>query len=104
MCIIKNKLFVFDFEYALLTAPPTNDYWHYIIQSFIYEKKISEEEIITRLNLMGANRLDLVLYLIDIVGLYLERGEKTDIDIVKSRIKVLQGILKGDKELENKSE
>lgn len=102
MCMIPEGLFVFDFEYALMTAPRNNDYWHYIIQSFFYEKKLSEYEVFRRLNITNENRLDIILYLVDIIGLYLQRGKEADLDIVKSRINILRGVIEGRVEFESK--
>lgn len=102
MCVTSEGLFVFDFEYALMTAPRNNDYWHYIIQSFFYEEKLSERDILKKLNVTDDNRLDIVLYLVDIIGLYLQRGNKADLDIVKSRINLLQGVIEGRGENESK--
>ena len=103
MCVTSQGLFVFDFEYALMTAPKNNDYWHYIIQSFFYEAKLSERDILKKLNVTDDNRLDIVLYLVDIIGLYLQRGNKADLDIVKLRINLLRGVIERRVELESKN-
>lgn len=91
MCVNQNQLFVFDFEYALYSGPSSNDYWHFQFQSDIYEKKMSSEQIAN--SVVGESYIDILLYLIDIIGLYLERGKDDDLRIVRFEIEIMKIII-----------
>lgn len=77
----KGKLFVFDWEYARLTYPPLLDYFHFLIQTAIFEEHLSEKEIADRYA-SQRNRLTkiweqpdnaLKCYLLAIISIYLQR-------------------------------
>lgn len=81
MFIEKAHLFVFDFEYARRSYMPFLDIFHYIFQTEIFEKKSSAYRIYEKL-IESKNKFEkyfdnyliaISLYLIDVIGFYLER-------------------------------
>lgn len=69
MFVERGELFVFDFEYATLTYPPGIDRCHFELQTAIFEKRMSCEEILEYIN--GYNVADkhlLRLYLLDVIS------------------------------------
>ena len=78
------------------------EYVHDSRRTFFFFFFLSEYEVFRRLNITNENRLDIILYLVDIIGLYLQRGKEADLDIVKSRINILRGVIEGRVEFESK--
>ena len=80
-----GKLFVFDFEYAALQYPAYLDAIHYLFQTAIFEKNMTAPEIYAlyrrecdtgALNgLFEHSEIALQSYLVDMISLYLSRGE-----------------------------
>ena len=78
-----GELFVFDFEYARYQYPPYLDLIHYFLQTSIFEKKLGVREIYSNYATACQNgilkgcfenyKLSLLMYLLDIISLYLER-------------------------------
>lgn len=90
-CLVNDELFVFDFEYALFNAPKEMDYWHYFIQSKHFEEGCNMREI-AEVYLNCCDENDDILfqsYLLDIISLYLSRGEQADMDIVLQRSELM---------------
>ncbi|MBQ6816125.1 MAG: hypothetical protein IJP26_02695 [Clostridia bacterium] len=85
-----GKLFAFDFEYALFNAPGFIDKWHFIFQTNIFKNKLNNKKLIKKVKkLKFYNSLEIKIYLLDIISLYLTRGEKEDIDIANKRAELL---------------
>jgi len=83
MFVEQGRLFVFDFEYAGRTYPPFLDYFHFMTQTAVFERKLSAEQIISlwrdnRHAVMGEFP-DLSLayrsYLLDIISKYIQREQ-----------------------------
>lgn len=81
MIVENNRLFVFDFEYAKYSFMPYLDIFHYIFQTAMFEKKRNAVKIyqyILKVQKKYTEYFDdyfisLALYLIDVVGFYMER-------------------------------
>ncbi len=76
----KNRLFVFDWEYACMTYPPMLDHYHFFTQTAIFEKHWQEKEIIAFLQSPDANwvnRERYILYLLDIISRFTVREKGT---------------------------
>lgn len=67
MFVEKERLFVFDFEYAALAYPPMFDKIHFALQTAIFEKKLQKEEIVTELP-RDFDKERIVMYLLDIIA------------------------------------
>lgn len=84
-CFIeKGSLFVFDFEYAKRTYPPFIDFFHFYIQTSIFERHLSAREIIIDLEsnvtlhkvisgFISNPYRTLSMYLIAIISVYAKR-------------------------------
>lgn len=86
MFVERGELFVFDFEYATLTYPPGIDRCHFELQTAIFEKRMSCEEILEYINGCDvAHRQLLRLYLLDVISRFTirERGNARG-DIARS--------------------
>lgn len=83
MFVEKGLLFVFDWEYARMTYPSRLDYFHFLIQTAVFEEHLSAEEIVhryvslrSRLTDVCANPdLALQCYLLAIMSIYLQREQ-----------------------------
>ena len=75
MFVEGGELFAFDFEYASLTYPPGIDRCHFELQTAIFEKNMTAEEIATVADITGKELL--VEYLLDIISRFTmrEKGE-----------------------------
>ena len=91
-CIIDNRLFVFDFEYALFHAPEGNDRWHFFVQTKHFEQKSDMKQIAEEYLTLDKERNDIVFkgYLLDVISFYLSRGSKTDHDTAMQRCALLK--------------
>lgn len=92
-CIVDNELFVFDFEYALENAPAGLDRCHYFVQTKVFEEKCDAQQIIREIIKKFPDREIFKEYLLDIISLYLRRGEIEDIKFAEQRADILIGIL-----------
>lgn len=83
MFVEKGQLFVFDWEYARLTYPAYLDYFHFWIQTEIFEAHLTAEQIARH---YSANRVKLhamfenpdwalQCYLLAIISIYLQREQ-----------------------------
>ncbi len=83
MFVEGGELFAFDFEYASLTYPPGIDRCHFELQTAIFEKNMTAEEIASLADITGKEPL--VEYLLDIMSRFAVR-EKGDIkgDVARS--------------------
>lgn len=78
MFVERSELFVFDFEYTALTYPPGIDRCHFELQTAIFEKRLSREDILEYINGRDvAYKRLLRLYLLDVISRFTirERGE-----------------------------
>lgn len=74
-----DHLFVFDWEYAMESCPAGLDKCHFLIQSAIFEKHLSAEEIVDTMidSEMGqTNKETLTMYLLAIIAIYVCREEE----------------------------
>lgn len=94
-CMVEDKLFVFDFEYALRNAPRGLDRWHFFVQTKMYEEKASIPEIADKIVTSAKieEKIELVEYLLDIISLYVQRGKEEDLIIANSRAQLLSLVL-----------
>lgn len=84
MFMEKGQLFVFDWEYARMTYPPRLDYFHFLIQTAIFEEHLSAEDIFQRYILLRGRltgiwenpNLALQCYLLAIISIYLQREQR----------------------------
>lgn len=104
----KDELFVFDFEYAKITYPPKIDIFHYFTQVCIFKLNLNAEEIYNKFNnsvideclKFGGweNAVEVknsyCYYLLDIIGLYLERDNNNFNYEVKRNLKIWISLLK----------
>ncbi len=71
----KGKLFVFDFEYAVMTFPPYMDWFHYYTQTANFERHLSPEQIVAEFK--SPKKLDsqvgYTAYLLDMISKYVHR-------------------------------
>lgn len=85
--LIHDDIYAFDFEYAKTTYPPMIDVFHFFTQIHIYETKETVDAIFEEFKCLfieGRYRdlfpfptLFYMMYLIDIIELYLERDKDT---------------------------
>lgn len=83
MFVEKGQLFVFDWEYARLTYPAYLDYFHFWIQTEIFEAHLTAEQIVRhytanrgKLQAMFENPdWALQCYLLAIISIYLQREQ-----------------------------
>jgi len=83
MFVEKGQLFVFDWEYARMTYPPRLDYFHFMIQTAVFEEHLSAEEIADRYASLRSGLTDtwehpdraLQCYLLAIMSIYLQREQ-----------------------------
>lgn len=82
MFVEKGKLFVFDWEYARNSYPPYIDYFHFIIQSAVFEKHFDIDKITEFFKsqkckcvyLTNDNQnIKLKCYLLAIISIYMQR-------------------------------
>lgn len=72
MFVEKNRLFVFDFEYAAKSYPPGLDRYHFFTQTAIYEKKTRQHHLIPNADDVDSRTCHL-LYLLSQFSLYTNR-------------------------------
>lgn len=80
MLVEKNRLFVFDWEYARTTYPPMLDRYHFFTQTVIFEKHWQGKEIIAFLQSPNTNWVNserYSLYLLDIISRFTVREKGT---------------------------
>lgn len=105
MVINHNKLVVFDFEYSKRTYPPFLDVYHFFMQTeiFINHSNIDlilkkADKILKLLNKNGIhNNLYFKMYLLEIINLYLSRGNDDGLEEtqnMKLRLKILESLNK----------
>lgn len=83
MFVEKGQLFVFDWEYARMTYPSRLDYFHFMIQTAVFEEHLSVEEIADRYALLRSGLTGtwehpdqaLQCYLLAIMSIYLQREQ-----------------------------
>lgn len=83
MFVEKGQLFVFDWEYARMTYPPRLDYFHFMIQTAVFEERLSAEEIAHRYASLRSELTGtwknpdqaLQCYLLAIMSIYLQREQ-----------------------------
>lgn len=81
MFVEKGQLFVFDWEYARMTYPARLDYFHFLMQTAIFEEHLSVDEIFSRYHSQRIaltkiwNDPDIALkcYLLAIISIYMQR-------------------------------
>ena len=77
-----KEIFVFDFEYSKQLYPPFLDFFHFLIQTKIFEKKYNSKQIVdfifykfkSELLMFSNPSISLLCYLIDCLVLYLDKG------------------------------
>lgn len=97
-----GDLFVFDWEYARLTYPPRLDYFHFEIQTAIFEDHLTADEIYNRfvaerdiLNGLYDNyEFSLKCYLLSVMSLYVNREGSGIGDDTRSRLAFWVNLLK----------
>lgn len=92
MFVEKGQLFVFDWEYARMTYPSRLDYFHFLIQTAVFEDHLTTEEIAYRYASLRSGLteiwknpdLALQCYLLAIMSIYLQREQgKLGEDIIR---------------------
>ena len=74
----RNKLFVFDFEYAAMSYPAGIDRYHFFTQTAVFEKHWSADEIIAytgRADGRWIDREKYAMYLLDVISRFTMREE-----------------------------
>lgn len=101
MFVESGELFVFDWEYARLTYPPRLDYFHFLIQTSVFEKHYTPQEIIKEIRKKqidlkqkyNNNLFNLKCYLLSIISIYLGREKETISDNTKEHISLWINLL-----------
>lgn len=102
MFVESGQLFVFDWEYARLTYPPRLDFFHFWLQTSIFEKHLSVEQVVADYRYIRqqyANDFSdiyfsLKCYLLVVIALYVER-EKGVLNLgTQQRIEFWSSLLK----------
>lgn len=83
MFVENGQLFVFDWEYARMTYPPRLDYFHFMIQTAVFEEHLTVEEIADRYVSLRSGLTGtwenpdqaLQCYLLAIMSIYLQREQ-----------------------------
>lgn len=88
MFVEHNRLFVFDFEYARMTYPPMLDRYHFFLQTAIFERHWTVEEIIIFIKSKEGKWVDngmFILYLLGVMAQFTirEQGNVTG-DVINS--------------------
>lgn len=92
-CIVENKIYAFDFEYALRFAPEGLDKYHFLIQTYYFESKLNAKQIAKKLKESNRYSIEVItMYLLDNISLYAKRGSKDDIKIVDFKAEILSNI------------
>ena len=75
MYVEKGTLYVFDWEYALMTCPPGLDRYHFFTQTQIFESHQKNDEILKnyRKYFGSCNDFDYLCYLVLIISIYIGR-------------------------------
>lgn len=102
----ESELKVFDFEYSKKTHPPYLDIFHFFLQTEIFVKKNNDVEIILKefkkfckllkkQNIIFEYNRFFVLYLIEVINLYISRGveRKEEIEYLKLRVDLIERLL-----------
>lgn len=85
-CLVSEKLYGFDFEYALYHAPNAIDYWHFQIQSRRLKKGSDTIELSRWYkSLEEKDDIGFKCYILFIIMLYINRGNMTDIEIANQQ-------------------
>lgn len=93
MFLLRDHLFVFDWEYALRTAPCRLDEHHFFVQTAIHEQHLSPKQIVQHYRTQQAISADgeqLKMYLLLQIAIYVCREEDT---IMPSTITIYMDIL-----------
>lgn len=98
----RGKLYVFDWEYARLTYLPHLDYFHFMIQTAIFEKHLTAEDIAKRFEvehdvldfIFCDSRLALKCYLLAIMAIYINREKESISNDTRERIAFWVKLLK----------
>lgn len=98
----QDNLFVFDWEYARLTYPPRLDYFHFMIQTSIFEEHLTAEKIAKRFEdefkildiIYSDSRFAFKCYLIAIISIYINREKETISNGTRERISFWIKLLK----------
>lgn len=92
-CTVGDKLYAFDFEYALRYAPREMDRWHFYVQTSLYERKMNVADIAAEINKKYAEQKEqIVMYLLDNISMYLRRGLEADVVTANWRANLLMCI------------
>lgn len=101
--ITKSKIFAFDFEYAKRSYPPMIDIFHFFTQGQIYETNHNSLEIVDEFkklfvdgsyeNVFKSPEINYMMYLIDIINLYLDRDKGNFSNETKTNLQIRYEIL-----------
>ncbi len=97
MFIEKGKLFIFDWEYAQNTYPPTLDRYHFFMQTAIFEKHWESREIIDYINSHDGKWIDrkyFSFYILDTISRYTLREKGNVKGDVANSFKIWNALLK----------
>ena len=87
MFVEKDRLFVFDFEYAAKSYPPGLDRYHFFTQTAVFERKWGADEIASFMKEKESEWIDSKLYsmyLLDVISRFTMReGGKVSRDAAK---------------------
>lgn len=102
MFVEKGDLFVFDWEYARLSYPPRLDYFHFKIQTAIFEEHLPAHKIYDRFTaeadtlnrLYSDSEFSFKCYLLAIILLYVSREKEAITNTTRERISFWTELLK----------
>ena len=81
MFVENGRLFVFDWEYALMTCPPGLDRYHFFVQTEIFEKCHGTEEIWQSFLQTSLDKQSFLEYLLLNMSIYIGRESKETLNL-----------------------
>lgn len=101
----KGQLYVFDWEYARLTYPACLDFFHFLVQTAVFEDHLTSEKVVHRYQQVRdglKNRWDdpdfaFLCYLLAVMSIYVQREQGHMGDELKDRIRFWTFVLENIK-------
>ena len=98
MYVEQDELFVFDWEYAQMTYPPLLDKYHFFIQTFIFERHWTAQDIMAYVDSPDGKWMDKKLfkcYLLDMIARFTIREKGTINGDISRLMQIWCGLLAG---------
>ena len=98
MYVEQDELFVFDWEYAQMTYPPMLDKYHFFVQTFIFERHWTAQDIMSYVDSPDGKWMDKKLfkcYLLDMIARFTIREKGTINGDISRLMQIWSGLLAG---------